>query len=210
MAMNRLDCRQIQDLLIDYSDGELEAELAARVATHLEHCAVCGAQLVRLDASLSLASELWKESARMAADVELAPVRCRPSTMHRVVIVLVSTAAALLIGLFAWQQLAKEETPLADGTESQGEVPENAVVGTENRETPIVEIDNSGQDLLALIDRVERRARLQVSLELLEQTPSLRPQAEEADHYLAAAYGDLDRVDTFETNHPSGNQEERL
>ncbi len=208
--MNELKCSQLEDLLVDYSDGELEAELVAQVDTHLEHCEECRARLLRLAASLSLASEVWEDLARYVGDVEVTPPRRGPSPSRRVVLTLASTAAALLIGLFAWQHCAEEETPLAGGTESNSEVAQNPLVGTEGEETPIVDIDNSGQNLLALIDRVERRARLQVSLELLEQTPSLHPQAEQADRYLAAAYGDLDRVETFEMNHPSETQEERL
>jgi len=195
--MNELDCRQIQDLLVDYSDGELESKLAARVDAHLERCVECRAQLGRLEASLELADEVWTESARSVADVALTPIRRRPSTARRAVLVLASTAAALLIGLFTWQHLTEEKTPLAGGTRPL-------------REGFTDEIEPSEQDLLALIDRVERRARLQVSLELLEQTPSLRPYAEEAERYLAAAYGDLDDTETPDTFHPSGTQEERL
>ena len=57
---------------------------------------------------------------------------------------------------------------------------------------------------------MERRARLQVSLELLEQTPSLRSYAKEAEEYLATTFGDLDSVEAFETIDSSGMQEERL
>ncbi len=208
--MNELKCSQIKDLLVDYSDGELETKLVARVDAHLEHCDECRARLVRLAASLSLASEVWEDSAQSVGDVQVMPLRRGPAPARRVVLALASTAAALLIGLFVWQQSPEEEAPLAGGAESQGEVPKEALAGTESQDTPIVEIENSEQDLLALIDRVERRARLQVSLELLEQTPSLRSYAEEAERYLAAGYGDLNRVELLQKEASSKRQEDGL
>jgi HAMP domain-containing protein len=208
--MNELDCRQVEELLVDYSDGELEAELAAQVEAHVKRCAECRMQLARLDASLSLAGEVWQESAQSVGDVDVTVAQRDRWTARPAVLAFASLAAVLLIGLFAWQFVSHDDRPLAGGADSRGEIPKPNLAATNAPNTPRDEIDNSEQDLLALIDRMERRARLQASLELLEQTPSLRSHAEEAEEYLATAFGDLDSVEAFETNDPSGMQEERL
>ena len=208
--MNELDCSQVEGLLVDYSDGELEAELTTRVEAHVERCTECQSRLARLDTSLSLASEVWQQSARSIGDVHVTPGQRDRRNARRAVLALASLAAVLLIGLFAWQSATQKDTPLADKPESQQETPEPILADTNNEDTSHTEVETSEQDLLAVIDRMERRARLQVSLELLEQTPSLHSYAEEAKQYLASAYGDLDGAEASGTNDPSGTQEERL
>lgn len=208
--MNELDCSQVEGLLVDYSDRELEAELTTLVEAHVERCTECRSRLARLDASLSLASEVWQQSARSVDDVDVTPGQRDRSTARRAVLALASLAAILLIGLFAWQSATLEDTPLAENPESQQQTSKPILADTNDENNSHNEIENPEQDLLALIDRMERRARLQVSLELLEQTPSLHSYAEEAKQYLASAYGDLDSAEAPGTNDPSGTQEERL
>jgi hypothetical protein len=205
MAMTEHNCREIENLLVDYSDAELDAGLAARVESHLESCAECAARLCRLEESLVLARGIWTESAETAESIE-AGVTARSSSVvrGRVIQLVVSSAAAVLLALLAWQFLGKEVKPVAgNGDEKPGSATPG-VLATNDQKPENQNAESTEQDLLAMIDRAERRARLQVSLELLEETPSLRSYAEEAEQYLAAAYGDLDAGDPLGTKNPPG------
>ena len=207
--MNELSCRQVEELLIDYSDVELEAGLAAQVAAHLEHCAECRQQLARLETSLGLAGEIWEESARTVSDIDTIHVHRRFAPARRVVLIMASTAAVILAGLFVWSRPVQHDAPLS-GARPLGGKPDHAVAHAQDTDNFPRELRHSEGELLALISRAERQARLRVSLELLEQTPALRSYAEEAEQYLVANFSDLDNPVPVDNQRSPGIQEESL
>jgi len=54
-------CEYIQDMLVEYADGELSADKEQSVRQHLAQCENCQAELKRLEDSLELARSVWNE-----------------------------------------------------------------------------------------------------------------------------------------------------
>ena len=199
--MSDKSCESIADLLVDYADSELPDADAACVKAHLVDCLQCRAQLARLKRSLDLAVSLWRESADDARLPPAMPLRStgRPS---RAIMVLATCAAVLLAAVtlwLMWPEWSDEVAPPFVPRRSVAEVEEVLEVGQERKivESPD-EAEENGEaapaeepDFETIIARAGRRARLAVAAKFLATEPSLKSYKEDADRYLAAAYGDL-------------------
>jgi len=83
-------CEEIQDMLVDYADGELSTQEAQAVTKHLAECPACREIVKGLERSLHLAKVVWLDNLEAAR---------RTSAHHRVIRLLpwAAIAAAILI-----------------------------------------------------------------------------------------------------------------
>ena len=190
--MTDRDCSRFKQQLVDYSDGALSPGDSDRVAEHIAACPECRRALHRLERSLEIARSIWEEYASDTRPV--LPTRDRRWRSVRLLsaaVLSVSAVALVSIGVYLWfGGLRGRPAPIA----ANGDTP------TETVEHDL--IDNAGDirpaehDVVALIARDARRAKLMASAQLLAGEPVLRDYKEKAERYLAEAYSDANSADT--------------
>ena len=62
--MNTDTCQTIEEWLVDFADGALPSDQAARVQAHLAQCPTCRATIEALQQSLAIAQTIWQDTAR--------------------------------------------------------------------------------------------------------------------------------------------------
>ncbi|HID75182.1 MAG TPA: hypothetical protein EYP56_04205 [Planctomycetaceae bacterium] len=168
--MNMVDrsCESISDLLAAYSDGELAAHEAQRVATHLRGCDACRSGLEQLERSLELAREIWN---RRAAEAVVPPIQ--PARRRRPILAAACTAAIVALASIAvGARLVAHRRPEPVAETSQ--TPIRTSHGQARRSTD----DHPGEvpfDAEAAIARRARAARLAMAVQL----PATKPEWEE-------------------------------
>lgn len=109
-----MNCSEVQQRLSAYFDGELSPDWESRVATHLDECSECSAQLADFDRLANLAAKLstLEPSPQVWAAVERnmdRPVEAPPdrnSSWRTAWIAAASLAAMLFIGVAVWWTVA--------------------------------------------------------------------------------------------------------
>ena len=98
-------CKDIEEVLVDYTDGLLTPEENERVAKHLAGCGGCRELLKALGKSVELAEVIWEDNAAEAAKVAVPRIpRVRRITWRRYV----AAASILVVGSICLMQLRKE------------------------------------------------------------------------------------------------------
>ena len=69
--MKQIECEEIAELLVDYSDGELPEEESQIVERHLEKCHDCREYLTDLQQSLDIVQGIWQEGFAGIESVEV-------------------------------------------------------------------------------------------------------------------------------------------
>ncbi len=69
--MRQIECEEIAELLVDYSDGQLAEEKSLIVERHLEKCHDCRKHLTDLQQSLDVVQGIWQESFAKIESVEI-------------------------------------------------------------------------------------------------------------------------------------------
>ncbi|MBW8035810.1 MAG: zf-HC2 domain-containing protein [Planctomycetes bacterium] len=98
--MKQIECKEIADLLVDYSDGQLPEEQSQIVERHLKKCNNCRKYLGDLQQSLNIVQEIWRENLAEIESVEISvPVKNRRNINRKYAAI----AAGLLIaaGIFS-------------------------------------------------------------------------------------------------------------
>lgn len=90
-----MNCHAFSDLLYEYLDGTLDAEVQAAARQHLQHCDACRHALLREQAF----SNLMRQSLSQAA----AGLSVRPGTRHRVLKAIESRSTSVWARLVAWK-----------------------------------------------------------------------------------------------------------
>jgi anti-sigma factor RsiW len=192
-------CNQIAELLVPYSDGELSGDECRRVEAHLAACPECRHELSLLGRSLELARSIWQESAAAVSPVHTGVpwprlrghesgserhAHASVSMAPRWIVAAVSAAAVLLVAAtwLLWPSHPDRQSVRNDRKEppaaAQQLKPDSASPQPELSEAEIVE----------MIAREGRKARLQASIAILATEPSLKEYKERAERYLAEAY----------------------
>jgi hypothetical protein len=172
-----MTCREVRDQLSEFADGDLGAESAAVVSTHVDACAVCRgvlADLVRVrDAARGLGPMAPPEHLRLeiAGQVHLerpaASAAPEPSNIRQ----WASLAAAVLVvtigayGISQWMEPAPAEPPIASSTPADSGATERveAVVGELG-----VALEKAIADLQTLAKASDRPAESEIAARLLE------------------------------------------
>ena len=92
--MKNLSCQEIEEILVDYSDGLLSQEENMRVSQHLENCENCRNLLGALGRSLELSSLIWEDNLR---DIEKVEIEISPKVKKINFLKYVSIAASIMI-----------------------------------------------------------------------------------------------------------------
>jgi hypothetical protein len=69
-------CQEINELLVDYADGELSGDIAAEVAEHLAQCPACQAKVKALTRSLAAAQAIWQDTEKTVSGTVSFPSAC--------------------------------------------------------------------------------------------------------------------------------------
>jgi len=101
-------CKDIEDVLVDYTDGLLAADESELVAEHLSECVGCRELLKALGKSLELAEVMWDDN---TADVEKIAVPKVPRSRRRMWRRYVAAASIVVIGSIGLMQF--RQTPPA-------------------------------------------------------------------------------------------------
>jgi len=165
--MNKQTCEQIQEMLVDYSDGMLTAEQSIQIADHLAQCPTCRATLNALDCSLDLAKLLWQDNEAQLTKIKIPqPPRMRRFSYRR--IAAIAAAALIIVGL---------------GTVTIRKL----VLQTETQPRKQLTIAQIETAML----RAGHAAQLLATADLIAKQPGGHQYAKERYTYLTRAYADL-------------------
>lgn len=152
-------CEMIEEMLVDYADGQLSPDESNNVAEHLEKCRHCRKILEALQKSLALAEVIWDDGLAETKDIRIiipGKIRNVPWTKY-------AAAAAGIILLLAtsvvWRTLTK---PVA-------------------KEINFAEIERS-------ITEAGTAARLLAATELLTEYPDAQTIVKDQYRYIAETY----------------------
>jgi anti-sigma factor RsiW len=163
-------CSAIEELLVDFGDGQLTDAQHRRVAEHLATCPDCAEELRLLTRSLELTLAAWQASLARAGEFERnrsAADRARP---RRHVVVTACVAAGFLL----W---AVASTVWLVRQPRGGERPILAVA--HDASLPA----SSAEEIDEFISRQARSARLAETVQLLASQPELEGYRLEAERY---------------------------
>ncbi len=200
--MSSQSCDTVRGLLVDYSDGELSAAEAGRVAAHLAECPECRSELRLLERSLELARSVWHESAARAPSRLPGGLRShRDRSPKQAAVAVVACVATGLLAAGAWwlwqarpggerdpaELAAPLERPTSQPVSPGRESPTKGAPARETEESAPAP-PSEDPDVETLIARVGRAAPLAASAELLAAPPGREPYGAQADRYLAEVY----------------------
>lgn len=205
MAMNELSCRIVAKVLVDYSDGELPEADHRHVEIHLAACSGCRSELRLLDDSLSLAKEIWRESAEeivilrrknatWAARERSCDANHRKRRRLAAAILVAASVAALVLALNGRWLSHQDRGPLVA---QPGADQPSAPIAKQTADSAPVKPSSDDIDIQTYIDRQARAARLAAAISFLAAEPSLKEYKDEAERYLARAYPEVERGKSF-------------
>ncbi len=120
--MSSQTCEALRDELVDYADGEIEAEKAAAVEAHLRDCPSCRRLVLALRVSLDAAVSIWTDGGCEPASLPAA--RARRSSLlafrHLAWSGGVAAAVLLALGYFGWSSSRPTGTPAEPGGMAAG------------------------------------------------------------------------------------------
>lgn len=91
-------CDNFADLLVDYADGLLDAEQAAKVANHLAECDNCRTLVQSLQKSLEFAKVIWQDNLSQTPETIRIPAPAR--TTQRSWLRYVAAAIIIISAIF--------------------------------------------------------------------------------------------------------------
>jgi hypothetical protein len=184
-------------MLVDFVDEELIASERRRVELHLAVCETCRAEVRCLRRSLAAARAVWGEAAEEAvealscqmgkADSRLVPRDVRKPRSRKILIAALGTVSVVAAVFATWIVVNRWS---GDGTTiGIGPVP-MASSGKEGRGQADGAIAIAADDdMETIVNREAQAARLAAAARLLASEPSLKAEREQAERYLAEAYG---------------------
>ncbi|MCP4607877.1 MAG: hypothetical protein GY845_04085 [Planctomycetes bacterium] len=160
-------CEKIEEMLVDYTDGQLSLDESNQVAEHLERCKHCRKILEALNKSLALAGVIWEDGLTETKDIRI----LIPGKLRKIPWTRYAAAAAGIILLLTtsvvWQTLTKPA----------------------HKEINFAEIERS-------ITEAGTAARLLAATELLAEYPDAQTIVKEQYHYIVETYPETSAADT--------------
>ncbi len=152
-------CEDIQEILVDYADGELLPGQSSEVTEHLETCEKCRKLLTALQKSLDLATVVWEDNLKEAEVVKI-PVRQKTRKIHWFRYAAVAASILIVVTTsIVWREISK---------------PQNAELSFDEIERNISESANA--------------ARLLAATELLTDYPDAKEIVQQQYRYIAETY----------------------
>lgn len=156
--MERL-CREIEEMLVDYADGQMSPGDSSAVAEHLAQCENCRKVLDALQRSLDLAGVIWTDGLTETENIRIPTshkIRKFPWLRYAAIaasILLVATTSIV------WRALMKPKGPEITFAEIERRITESASA-----------------------------ARLLAATELLVEVPDAKPIVDQQYRYIAETY----------------------
>jgi predicted anti-sigma-YlaC factor YlaD len=152
-------CRKIEEMLVDYTDGQLSPDDSSKVAEHLAQCEACRKVLEALRKSLDLAGVVWTDGLSETETIRIPTLRKvrKLSRYHYAAI-----AASILLVVTAsivWRALMKPEPTEVTFAEIERQITESASA-----------------------------ARLLAATELLAEVPDVQPIVDQQYRYIVETY----------------------
>jgi len=159
-------CEKIEEMLVDYADGQLSPGKSNQVAEHLEKCEQCRKILKALNKSLALAGAIWDDGLAETTDIRI----IIPGKLRNIPWTRYAAAAAGIILLLTtsilWQKLMKPA----------------------EKEINFADIERS-------ITEAGTAARLLAATELLAEYPDAQPIVKKQYHYIVETYPETSAAD---------------
>jgi anti-sigma factor RsiW len=165
-------CSAIQELLVDFADGQLSDAQHQRVVEHLATCPACEEELRLLRRSLELTLAAWHTSLPAAEELATNMSAANRARLPRHVVATACAVAGFLL-------LAGASTAWLIQRPSTGEPP-ILVVTHDVNSSPV----SSTDDIDDFISRQTRTARLAEAVQLLASQPELEGYRLNAERYL--------------------------
>jgi predicted anti-sigma-YlaC factor YlaD len=146
-------CKNIEEMLVDYADGQLSPDESNQVAEHLEKCEHCRKILKALNKSLVLAEAIWEDGLAETEDIRIlipGKLRLIPWTRYAAAaagIILLLTTSVL------WQTLMKPVQKEINFTEIERSITE---AGTAARLLAATELLTEFPDAKSIVDKQYR------------------------------------------------------
>jgi predicted anti-sigma-YlaC factor YlaD len=159
--MKNMSCKEIEKILVDYSDGLLSNEEKSQAEQHLDDCENCRKLLKALEHSLELSNVIWEDN---LSGIEKDEIAVLPKVKKNPLLRYVSIAASIVIVVttgILWRSLSKPIEPEVQLTFEQIEK----------------NINDSGS-----------AAYLLAATELLAEYPDYKEIAESQYHYIAKTF----------------------
>jgi predicted anti-sigma-YlaC factor YlaD len=152
-------CENIEEILVDYADGQLSQVDSKKIAEHLEKCKNCRKILEALNKSLKLAGVLWEDGLAETKEIR-APRLLKRKEIHWTKYFAAAAGIILLITTsILWRTLIR---------------PEEKEINFADIERRIIEAGNS--------------ARLLAATELLAEYPDAQSIVKEQYRYIVETY----------------------
>ena len=162
-------CEKIEELLVDYADGQLSPSEFNKVAEHLEKCENCQKLLGALNKSLELAGVIWSDGLRETKEIR-GPIPSKHSKIHWYRYAATAAGVVLLLtSSVVWRAFIRPAKPLKN---------EINFADIERR------INNAGN-----------AARLLAATELLAEYPDSQSIVKDQYRYIVETYPDTSAAD---------------
>jgi anti-sigma factor RsiW len=114
--MTQKSCNEIEEMLVEYADGELSPSELSRVEAHLAGCERCRKTAEALRSSLELANALWRDGLTDAESIHISAPRSRWRFWRQYAAV--AASILVLLGAYFFRRdlgsLGKHEVTLAE------------------------------------------------------------------------------------------------
>lgn len=98
-------CKKIEEMLVDYADGQLSPDDSSEVAEHLAQCETCHEVLDALKKSLELASFIWNDSLAETENIRIS-ISCKIRKTSRLRYAAIAASILLVVSAFVvWRAL---------------------------------------------------------------------------------------------------------
>ena len=104
--MKKKFCKDIEQMLVDYADGQLSPSVSNKVAEHLAQCKECRNILYALQKSLDLASVIWADGLEETANIRIPAAKIRKNRWPRYTTIAASILL-VIITYIVWQTLTR-------------------------------------------------------------------------------------------------------
>ncbi len=163
--MKNMSCENIQDILVDYSDGLLSQEENELVLKHLGKCENCRKLFKALNRSLELSNVIWEDYLREIEHVKIKePAKTKKIHWLRYASIAASIAIIVITGIL-WHSFNKEKEP---------------------------EVQLTFEEIEKNINDSANAARLLAATELLANNPDYKEMVENQYRYIAQTYPDTE------------------
>jgi anti-sigma factor RsiW len=119
-------CREIEQMLVDYADGQLSPDDSKKVTEHLSQCERCRKVLDALQKSLELANVIWKDGLEETENIRISTSRKVRKFYWLRHAAIAASILFLITASVVWRALVKPEETEVTFAEIERRITESA------------------------------------------------------------------------------------